>query len=300
MPAGRADIVRLSAGPLALDLAPAHGAAVLGFTRDGVAVLRPVADPRLLAFGDLPVAAYPLLPFANRVGRGRFVWAGETHRLGLNFGDHPHAIHGNGFMRAWTVVEAAAERVRLRLRHAPPADPPGEWPFAYDAVLELALDARGLSLGMALRNTDRLAWPAGLGWHPFFPRDAATTLGFLAQDVWRAGADGLPAERVPVGGAFDFAAARPLGETLIDECYAGWQGDAAIGLAGQGLSLRLSAAPPLRFAQLYVPPGRDFFALEPVSHMPDAINRMDAVPDHGLVVLEPGATLRAAIRLEIG
>ena len=51
--------------------------------------------------------------------------------------------------------------------------------------------------------------------------------------------------------------------------------------------------------QVYTPAGRDFLGLEPVSNMPDAVNRMDIEADQGLVVLAPGEVLHATVVIAV-
>ena len=112
-------------------------------------------------------------------------------------------------------------------------------------------------------------------------------------------ADSLPDAREAVAHQWDFTAARPIGATKIDECYAGWGGLAEITWPGAGLKLQIHTDPPLDHLQLYTPPGRDFLGLEPVSNMPDAINRMDVESDNGLVILQPGEMLQGTIQLTV-
>ena len=50
---------------------------------------------------------------------------------------------------------------------------------------------------------------------------------------------------------------------------------------------------------VYVPDGRDFFAIEPVSHSSDAINRPDLARNE-LAVLRPGETMSGVVRLRVG
>jgi galactose mutarotase-like enzyme len=61
----------------------------------------------------------------------------------------------------------------------------------------------------------------------------------------------------------------------------------------------IEAGLPFDHIQLYTPPLRDFFGLEPVSNMPDAVNRMDQVADGGLRVLATGEVLAGVIRMGI-
>jgi aldose 1-epimerase len=51
---------------------------------------------------------------------------------------------------------------------------------------------------------------------------------------------------------------------------------------------------------VYVPPERDYLAVEPVTHMTDAFNRADAGQrDTGTRVLAPGATFSCTMRLSV-
>ena len=53
---------------------------------------------------------------------------------------------------------------------------------------------------------------------------------------------------------------------------------------GDGIRLTLTAEDS-DWLHVFRPPAGDFFCLEPVSHMPDAINRPE-----GMAMLAPGAT----------
>ena len=289
--------IELTAGDLHLILDPETGGAIAAFTYRGAALLRPVADPRLAAQNGRAVAGYPLIPYANRIADGRFTFAGRTWQLARNFGDSPHTIHGNGWMRAWDVAEASERRARLALDHRPPRDPAGQWPFAYHAELLFTLYHDHLDVALSVENRDTLPWPAGLGLHPYVARTPLTTLRFDADTLWTTGSTGLPASRVPVEGAAEFAGGRLLGRSEIDACYAGWDGTATVTMPEQGTALVLLSGPPMDHLQIYTPAGRDFLGLEPVSNMPDAINRLDDDADQGLRVLAPGESLHALVTI---
>jgi aldose 1-epimerase len=290
--------IELAAGDLRLVLDPVTGGAVAAFTYRGIELLRPVADVRLGAQHGRAVAAYPLIPFANRVANGRFAFGGERFQLGRNFGDSPHTIHGNAWMHPWTVAESGPRDARLTLDFKPDERTAAEWPFAYAADQGFELSHDALRMTLSVRNTDTRPWPAGIGWHPYVARTPEATLRLEADTVWVSGADGLPATRVAVGGRWEFDAGKLLGAEEIDNCFAGWGGIAVLALPEAGLIVSISAPPPIDHLQLYTPAGCDYLGLEPVSNMPDAINRMEDVEDQGLVVLEPGASLTAY--LEIG
>lgn len=289
-------MISLQAGRLRLDLAPETGGAIAAFTAGGEAVLRPVRDARLAAQNGQAVAAYPLIPFANRVAWGRFSWAGQEYTLARNFGDHPHPLHGNAWMRPWAVVASGADHASLTLAHDPQRDGATHWPFAYGAWQDFTLSPSGLDLRIGLRNTAAAAWPAGLGLHPYVARASETRLGFDADTVWLNGADSLPVSREAVSHAWDFTGGRALDGTVIDNCYAGWGGNASITWPGRGATLRLETSAPFDHLQIYTPAGADYLGLEPVSNMPDAINRLETTSDSGLKILAPGEVLEGVVR----
>jgi hypothetical protein len=179
---GRMEI-DMFAGEMRARLDVLTGGAIAALTWRGLDILRPVRDERLGAQHGRAVAAYPLIPYANRINQGRFVLDGKTYQLALNFGDHPHSLHGNGWMRAWSMAEATPARVRLTLAHRPPHDPASEWPFAYDAEQVFSLTEDRLSVQLSVRNADTQNFPAGLGLHPYVARTASTILGFTADTI---------------------------------------------------------------------------------------------------------------------
>jgi len=278
----------LCAGEMRLRVSPETGGAIAALTWRGVEVLRPVRDARLRAQHGRAVAGYPLIPYANRILGGRFSVGGERFQLARNFGDEAGSIHGNAWMRVWQVVEAGGDRARLEFSHRPPDDPVSEWPFAYDAAQDFTVFPDRVEVRLSVRNRDTRAFPAGLGLHPYVARTAGARLRFTAEAVWRTGADGLPVERVAVPEAMDFGRGREIGGKEIDSCFTGWGGRARLERPEVGVAVVIEAGAPLDFFQVYTPVGKDFCGLEPVSNMPDGINRMADVADQGMVMLGVG------------
>nr|WP_321983665.1 aldose 1-epimerase [uncultured Lichenicoccus sp.] len=282
-------------GASTLHLLPELGAAVGHWAHDGEEILHPVSDPKLIAQHGTPVAAYPLLPFSNRVGYGRFGFGGEHYQLAPNFGGEPHTIHGNGWEREWTIADQREALVTLTLEHNGPAE---QWPFHYAAAITYALEPGRLLVTMRYRNTDTHAQPAGFGFHPFFPRDADVELGFTATGVWKAGPDALPEALLAVEGGWRFDLIRAVADADLDNCYTGWGHEAVLRWPSRGHGLRIVGSAPFGHLVVFTPPGRGYLAVEPASNMTDAVNRMQ-IADNGLVVLEPGAVLEASVSLAL-
>lgn len=288
-------MLELRNGASVLRLLPEVGGAVAGWTRNGTDVLHPVSDPNLIAQHERPVAAYPLIPFSNRVGYGRFSFNGKQFQLAPNFGGEPHTIHGNAWEREWAVAEAQDSRAVLTLEHREPAE---QWPFTYKADITYALAEDMLEVTIRFENTDTREQPVGLGFHPFFPCTGETELGFAAASVWVAGADALPRERLENSGSWRFAPTRPVAGADLDNCYAGWTGEAELRWPSRQVGLRITASELFGHLVVYTPPGRFYLAVEPASNMTDAINRM-RVADHGLRVLQPGESVEASVALSL-
>ena len=52
---------------------------------------------------------------------------------------------------------------------------------------------------------------------------------------------------------------------------------------------------------IYIPPGQDYFCVEPVSHANDGFNlAARGVAGTGVRVLQPGETLRGSLRFTVG
>ncbi len=291
-------MLTLAAGQLLLTLNPECGGAIASFTKKGNAVLRPVVDPNLLAQHDRSLAGYPLVPFSNRIGDGRFTWDGVQYQLARNFRGEPHTIHGNGWMHPWTVDSAGDREARLSFEHRPLGSAASEWPFRYIARERFRLHDRGLDITMEVINGDSRVMPAGLGFHPYVPCGQSTTVQFDAGYVWLSGSSGLPAEKLPVSGHWDFRQPQPIEPPKIDDCYAGWSGTVHVASGDQHF-LQITGSSVLRHLVLYTPVGRDYFAVEPVSNMSNAINHQD-LADNGLVSLQPGDRLEATISFAVG
>ncbi len=293
-------MIELRHGASTLVLAPELGGAVASWEVGGAPVFHPVVDPMLGAQRGAALAAYPLVPFSNRVAWGRFTFEGHDYQLARNFGDHPHTIHGNAWMHPWDILRHDETSAQLQFSHDPSTpDAAAEWPFRYRTAITYVLDADGLAVTLTVENTDARAQPFGCGFHPYMPREAGIRLGFAAQSVWHVGEDSLPDVRLPATGAWSFDPPRDVGATAIDNCFNAWSGGAALEWPATGRRLGLRATPPFGHLVVFTPPGKPYVAVEPATNMTDAVNRM-AEPDAGLRILQPGASLTGRVVFTLG
>lgn len=273
----------LHAGALRLAVRPDLGGSVAGLWHGETPILRSTEPARLER--SRQSAMYPLLPYSNRLGYRRFRWRGHDYTTQPNFDDSPHSLHGVGWLRPWTIVSSSVLEVVLELRHGGDAD----WPFAFTARQYLSLSPESFGARLQFTNDADGDQPVGLGWHPYFARRSRSRLHIELSDRWDTDATQLPTRKVAQHGIDS-----DLSHLDFDHCFEGWRGPARI--RDERFSLQLSSSLP--YLVVYTPPDRDYFCVEPVSHVSNAIHMADPAA-HGLVALAPGATLEAWMKLDI-
>jgi aldose 1-epimerase len=293
-------LVELRAGASRATLAPELGGAVVRYEFNGEPILRPTTKATLASGDVLGVSSYPLVPFSNRIADATLHWKGETYRLPRYLPGQPHAIHGNGWRHAWKVVDQSPAAATVELVHSATGPSADEWPFAYRARQKFELAANDLSMTLVIVNAGEMPFPFGLGWHPFFPRNASTVLGFGAACVWQTDPTLLPARLDRVPPAWDFSVPRAVEATALDNCFAGWRAPATLRWPDRALAATVSADEPCSHLVVFIPPGRDYLAIEPVTHMTDAFNRAAAGErDTGTRVLAPGERFSCTMRISV-
>jgi aldose 1-epimerase len=294
------DPITLRSGPLGVVLSPVVGGAIARFWAQGsegtgsaVELLRPAPHLAIERRDPWAMACFPLVPWSSRIHEGRFAFDGRTVTLAPNRPPERHAIHGLGFQTAWSVEHLRPALAVLEHRHAPDA-----WPWAYRAVQRIALTPAGLELELALTNEGDAAMPAGLGWHPYFPRTPETTLTARVGGLWLTDAEILPVACTAPPPDRDPGRGLAVDRAALDNAFVGWDGQAVVTWPERRVQLRLATRSPLGTLVVYTPPGEAFFCAEPVSHITDAFNLAAAGrTDTGMLSLAPGESVRATLTL---
>ncbi|NDW06220.1 aldose 1-epimerase [Jiella pacifica] len=290
----------LTAGELSLNVAPTVGGAIAAFSVGAVPILRRTPPLALAERRAGLCGSYAMIPYSNRIADAAFDFGDERFQLARNFGDNPHSLHGNGWQRAWTVVSAAPDAAVVALDHDPQesAARAAEWPFAYRGEQRFVLTPQGLAVTLCLENRDDRPMPAGFGLHPYFDRPGAY-LRFAASRVWQSDGRVLPTGRMTVPQSWDCRTMRRVdGIGAVDHCFEGWDGTAEIAYPERRILIRIKTDPVFGKLVVFRADERDFFAVEPVSHMVDAVNRVET-GDHGLRVLAPAERMEGTVRFDI-
>jgi aldose 1-epimerase len=280
-------MIQLQAGALVCELEPRLGGCISGLWLGGVPVLRSTAGAQLVSARQ--AGCYPLVPFSNRIGQATLQWQGTQHPLVRNNSPEPHSIHGVGWQRPWEMLESDGEFALLAYEHRGDSG----WPFAFDSSQAVRLRAGVLELTLSLTNQSREAAPAGLGWHPYFVKRAQSHISFEASGRWDMGGDKLPTQRRATQGLDAGCALLD-----VDHCFDGWTG--TVQLRDELLHTRITSS--LSRLVVFANQTRDFVAIEPVSHVNDAVSRVHAganPADLGLTILQPGESLNAQMTIEV-
>ncbi|GAB5505084.1 MAG: aldose 1-epimerase [Rhizobiaceae bacterium] len=282
--------LRIESEALTVEVETAGGAILSAATRDGRPVL---SNGSAVGSADRTVC-FPMVPVCNRVEGNAFSFRGKTYRLAPN-ADDPLYVHGDGWLGAWRDTGHEADEVRLMFDK----EVADGGPFAYRAEQTIRVDGTRLELRLGVTNRAAEPMPFGLGFHPYFPRTAQTTLHAAASDWWTEGEGSLPSVRRPISGEVDFSKARRLPESRLNNGFEGWEGQARILWPENGLGADVAASSNLGRYMIYAPTETpDFFCFEPMSHTPNALAHADD-DLAGLRVLAPGERLEVSMTISV-
>lgn len=249
-------------------------------------LLRAPADPGTHAAEPWFWGGYVMAPWCNRIAPGPVPVAGRTVDLLPNFPDGS-AIHGQVAARPWEVQSDRS----LSVRGGGDA-----WPWPYEVVARLAVDGSTLQLDYQLVNRSDGPMPAGLGLHPWFRRPVQLRVGAAAAYPSNSGS---PATPVPARGELDL---RSLG-TPAPDLDGTWVAPAApaatLAWPDAGLRATVEVEASRVCVAVATPGALDAIAIEPQTHGPDGLRRLLRGEPDAMIMLEPGESLRLAVRITV-
>ena len=280
--------ITLTQGKFRCDIEPDLGACIAGLWFGDEALLRSSAPGQIKTARE--AGSYPLVPFSNRIGHATLTWNGTSHPLVKNFGNEPHAIHGVGWQRPWEVLDESESFALLSYQHKPDAS----WPFAFDTSQAFRLTGNELAVTLSITNQSTTATPVGLGWHPYFVKRPGSHVTFAASGRWEMDAAKLPTHRTVSNGLNADCAALD-----VDHCFDGWNGE--LHLRDGKFNTRVSSS--MQRLVVYTNPAQACIAIEPVSHVNNAIELMArkvaSAEELGVRVLQPGESMSAEMTIRV-
>ena len=259
-----------------------------------------VAWPRTISeFRAGRATAVPLLhPWANRLAGDSYVAGGERVSLnGLTLHHDPNGlpIHGNLFGVPFEVQQSNSTRLVARLDYGAYPEKLLAFPFPHTVTVDARLHpTRGLNIVTQIEPTSDRAVPISFGWHPFIRLPSAPRREWELR--WPA-CEHIEVDQhvIPTGTRTQQAAQRePIAERVFDDHYALGPDRTFSITGGSGRdrrTLTLQFDPAYPFAQLFVPPERDFVAIEPMTA------EIGALSSASTPVVRPGDRFQAAFNL---
>lgn len=257
------DTISIDDGDLSVTIAPEAGGRIAQISIRGVDLLIGPGDgpavPAPISWG-----LYPMVPWAGRIRHGRFRFG---HRIvDLPRANGPHAIHGVGYTSPWEVVDADGISVELRL------DLPTDlrWPFGGYSRQRIAIEDGAIVLDLDV-TADHEAFPATIGWHPWFRKP--DSMVFEPSAMYRRDATGIAVDELT-----------EVSSPPWDDCF---RNDRPVRLEIDGIALELTS-PCDHWVVFSEPPHAT--CVEPQTGPPDA-------PTIRPAVVAPGETLAARFRI---
>lgn len=237
------------------------------------------------------LASFPMLPFCSRIKQGRFRQASQQIQLAPNFPPEPNAIHGFGWQSLWQVESLEAHACALIYEHEEAYSAETGWPWVYRGRQDFLLTQNALHLTLSIENCSDHAMPVGLGLHPYLPLTPDTFVEFQCRGQVSMEKDFLPRDsELDHGRLVNPLAHKPWQTQSLDSVFTRRSGDATIVWPGQDWSLRIEPDAALAHWIAYAPKPEGFICIEPVSHLPNAINLESAANiSGGMRLLAPGA-----------
>jgi len=205
----------------------------------------------------------------------------------------PHAIHGQGWQSVWQVESYNEHAATLSFDH-----PAADWPWHYRAWQTFELSANRLTVELQLQNLAPEPMPAGLGWHPFFPKNDAQ----LTADVdliWPSDDNMIPQPPTHSATAQQLKTGCAVRALTLDNAFGAHSTTARLHWPAQARTLQLQASAELGHLVIYTPPTENFFCVEPVSHAPNCLNSTLPATVTGARTLASKQTMTALITLSL-
>jgi aldose 1-epimerase len=250
-------------------------------------------------------ASYLLVPWSNRIKDGHFTFRGKTYPVRVNAPDGS-AIHGTAREYPWTTEHADGDRLSARFDAREHGG--ANAPFPFSARAEFRLEGSRFSSTLGVKNEGTKPMPAGFGHHPYFQRflasaDDGALLEIPCAECFELDACIPTGPPVPVDPRLDFRAMRPIDPNAkLDDCLTGRRAGVPIRFAypQSGLNVSFELDPLFENVVVYIPPGRPYFAVEPVTNANDGFNLYErGIRGSGVFVLEPGEERSATFVLKV-
>ena len=242
--------------------------------------------------GGLPLLA----PWANRLSTRTFRVAGvgvDLRRTALSIDDNGLPIHGLLVGRSVWKIDQLSTRSRSASLRASFEVATAGFPFPHRIDVDVTVREPDLVVATTVTPTGRRRVPIAFGWHPYLrlPETPRSRWNLRLPPRSHVALDG---RGLPTGDAIhEPGEAERIGRRRFDDLYALGR-TRRLGLSAEnGRSVELRCDDRYPFAQVWVPPGRQYAALEPMTAPTNALVE-ESVP-----FVKPGESFTASFTLTL-
>ena len=257
----------ISSGELELEVYPSIGGSIGRFSAFGQDIFRHPKSGEAAKNEPGLMSAFPMVPYCNRIDKGRFLFNGQQIQLEKNFDKQSNSIHGIGWKREWFVQFSSRDNLRIFYEHDG-----NDWPWRFSCEQHFRLEPDRLFYELSIVNLDSSEMPVGLGLHPFFPASGQARVRGLFNGFWNCDDQGLPYRFSLIDEPDPLSGNLTMAEVELDHIYVGSRSDVKVSWDNRPYALTILSPDHAYAHVVYSPAQKDFFCIEPVSHLPNVIN----------------------------
>ena len=288
--------VRVAAGDLTATFLPDLGMTGVSLRcrgREHLALPGGLAALRAGATLGIPLLA----PWANRLASRRYRAAGVDVDLdGLPLGTDGNGLPMHGLLvgrPGWRLGRHTTRAGRAGFRAEFDVDA-AAFPFPHRIEVAVAARERQLTIDTTIVPTGQRAVPVAFGWHPYL-RLPGTPRRHWRLRLRARSHLALDERGIPTGDEeAESAEAEPIGRRTFDDLYALGRDRTLQVTADDGTSLSVRGGSSYPFGQVWVPAGRPFLALEPMTAPTNSL------VDGSAPLVAPGDSFTARFTVTIG
>lgn len=234
-----------------------------------------------------------LFPFPNRVKDGNYNFGGSNYQLKINEPKKHNAIHGMLFDKHFKIVDHAvnSEEASVSLSYTSDGTMEG-YPFKFVFIVKYTIKPEGaLSVTFDIKNTDKVAFPFGIGWHPYFKSDNLEdgTLTFASKEHFIFNERSIP-DTIKIS---EIPSTFSINKHTYDDGFSLINASVIYKDSKYILAINFENN-IIPYLHIYTPDHRKNIAIEPMTCATDAFNNK-----HGLLELEPKHSFKWVIEIKI-
>lgn len=222
-----------------------------------------------------------LIPFPNRIDKGKYIFKGKEYKLPINKKGEGHAIHGLIYDKPFKLVNTKVSKksTSATFFYEIAKRQFSGYPFNLLILVTCTLEESHFTISVSATNGSNSILPYGIGWHPYLKANKKIdmrTLSIPSRHILEIDRTKkmIPTGKIKRTKTFNNAL---INKQAFDTCFTN-----LASYKTQFENITLFQDRTMKYLQIYTPPDRQSIAIEPMSCAPNAFNNK-----MGLILLAP-------------